>query len=290
LVALLPMNLFLAASLSADAPADCYAVLLLALVLRGLWNEDRLDWMHVLSMTTLCILLAFVKLPYVPLTGLVLLIPASRLGGLRKKLLFCGASVGLAFIVTLLWSSVVKSLYSPIHGANAPEQMTLLMEHPWTFPELAVRSFKIHFFGVAESFIGEFGFLDTQLPTWIYFTYPFALIGIALFDSENGGVLSGIQRGWIGLICLGSWALIMLSMFLTWTPPGENVIEGVQGRYFLPIAVPMLLVLFYNKRFKITNPGVLAFLYTLYSIVVLVFACMTLYARFFGSSIRSGPF
>ena len=39
---------------------------------------------------------------------------------------------------------------------------------------------------------------------------------------------------------LGSAELIFLSLYVTWTPVGMDRIDGVQGRYFIPL-LPMLL-------------------------------------------------
>jgi uncharacterized membrane protein len=285
LVALLPMNLFLAASLSADAAADGIVSLLFAFVLRAVWQEKVLTWAHMLAITLLCVLLAFVKLPYVPLTALVLLIPIARFNGLRNKLLFCGGTIGLSFIAVLIWSAAIKGLYTPLHGANAPEQMVLLKSNFWAFPALAVRSFMIHRNGIVMSFMGHFGFLDTLLPVWVYYTYPVMLTTVALFDSGHDGSISRMQRCWIGLLCVGVFFLVELSMYLTWTPPGKQIIEGVQGRYFLPIAVPTLLALFYNQRFSTSKKRLFALSITFYSLVVLTVMCWTVYNRYFGPAV-----
>jgi uncharacterized membrane protein len=31
------------------------------------------------------------------------------------------------------------------------------------------------------------------------------------------------------------------TLYLTFTPVGKNIIEGVQGRYFLPLAAPLVM-------------------------------------------------
>ncbi|MHC4290787.1 MAG: DUF2142 domain-containing protein [Planctomycetota bacterium] len=280
LVALLPMNLFLAASLSADAPQDSISLLLFALVLRALWQRQTLSWAHMLAIVLLCVLLAFVKQIYFPLTGLVLLIPADRFSGLRNKLLFCITAIGLSFLACLLWSIAIKGLYTPLHGANAPEQLSLLIADPWNFIGILIDSIEEHWGGYMASFIGILGFLDTPLPKWIYYSYPFVLIGIALFDRGCGESLDGKQRLWIIAICIGVFLLIQFSMYLTWTEPGKEIIEGVQGRYFLPIAMPMLLALFYNRKFESPAGSLGPLIVMAYSTTVLIATCLCLYHRY----------
>ena len=41
--------------------------------------------------------------------------------------------------------------------------------------------------------------------------------------------------------------LILLSMLIAWTPISSQFIEGVSGRYFIPVMLPILSVLQNNK-------------------------------------------
>jgi uncharacterized membrane protein len=280
LVALLPMNLYLAASLSADASQNSISLLLFALVLWALWQKQILSWATMLIITLLCVFLAFAKQTYFPLTGLVLLIPAGRFGGLRNKQLFCVTVIGLSFMACLLWSYIIKGLYTPLHEANAPEQLSLLMADPWDFVKILIDSIQEHSRGYVATFVGILGFLDTPLPNWIYYSYPFVLIGTALFDRGCGEPMDKKQRLWVIAVCIGVFLLVQLSMYLTWTKPGAEIIEGVQGRYFLPITVPMLLALFYNRKCKSPVGSLGPLIISTYPTVVLVATCLCLYDRY----------
>jgi uncharacterized membrane protein len=50
-----------------------------------------------------------------------------------------------------------------------------------------------------------------------------------------------MQRLLAAVVAIASIVSIELSEYISWTAVGANVIEGVQGRYFIPIA-PLLLV------------------------------------------------
>jgi len=39
---------------------------------------------------------------------------------------------------------------------------------------------------------------------------------------------------------------ILIALYLSWTPVGYYLMEGVQGRYFIAMA-PLLFLLFYNR-------------------------------------------
>jgi uncharacterized membrane protein len=45
------------------------------------------------------------------------------------------------------------------------------------------------------------------------------------------------RQGIVFAAVLASVGLIFLLEYLTWTPLGSPVVEGVQGRYFMPLAV-----------------------------------------------------
>ncbi|MHC5143727.1 MAG: DUF2142 domain-containing protein [Planctomycetota bacterium] len=283
LVALLPRSLFQAASLSADGPTNAIAMLLTALILCAIFDPEEtlgkgLFWMIIL----LSVLLSVSKQVYLPLVGLVLLIPAGKFNGWRKKIFFCGCVIGAAVLATGLWSMVIRNLYTPYNGANAPEQLALLMARPWIFPVIAVKSFMVSWVGLFVSFIGVLGFLDVWLPNWVYFTYPFGLLAAALFDANCKEPLNGLKRCWILLICIISFFLIELSMYLTWTQPGAPIVCGVHGRYFIPLAIPALLALFYNRKLAFFNRPILLLAVFLYLFAVLTASCWALYIRYYG--------
>ena len=201
---------------------------------------------------------------------------------MRGKLFFCGIAFSLAFVATGLWSMMIRNLYIPVHGANAPEQLSLLMADPWDFVKIVIDTLEEYWRGYILSFVGILGFLDTMLPSWIYYSYPLVLAGTALFDRGCGQSMNEKQRLWIIAICIGVFLLIHLSMYLIWTKPGEEIIEGVQGRHFLPIAVPMLLALFYNRKYE-SPVGLLGpLIISAYSTTVLIATCLTLFARYYG--------
>jgi uncharacterized membrane protein len=230
----------------------------------------------------LSVLLSVSKQVYLPLVGLVLLIPAGKFNGWRKKIFFCGSVIGAAVLATGLWSMVVRNLYTPYNGADAPEQISFLMSRPWIFPVIVIKSFMVSWKGLFVSFIGVLGFLDVWLPNWVYFTYPFALLAAALFDANCKEPLNGLKRSWILLICIGSFVLIELSMYLTWTQPGAPIVCGVHGRYFIPLAIPVLLAVLYNRKLALFKRPVFPLVISLYSFVVLTASCWAVYVRYYG--------
>ena len=59
-------------------------------------------------------------------------------------------------------------------------------------------------------------------------------------------------KTWMFLLMLVSIAMIFMSMLLAFTTKDAAFIEGLQGRYFLPIA-PLLYLSLENKRLQRTH-------------------------------------
>lgn len=282
LVALLPMNLALASSLSADASTNAAVLILIAIILRiTLINDDSIKEWHRILITVLCIFLSLAKQAYFPLTGLIFLIPTFRFGCLRDKLVFCGAVILGALIVTMFWSSTTKGLFVTFIRGNAPQQMALLLENPWKFPGIMIDSIGMQWRSCAFAWIGILGFLDTWLPKWIYWSYPFVLLLAVLLDKDQASGLGWPQKIWIACIIFAVFVLIDLSLYIIWTPPGADTVHGVQGRYFLPLVIPGLLI-FSNQKFKRPSLPWAPLAATGYSVAVLTATCLTVFARFYG--------
>ncbi|MHC4783842.1 MAG: DUF2142 domain-containing protein [Planctomycetota bacterium] len=283
LVALLPRNLFQAASLSADGPTNAIALLLTALILHSMFSKEPSLRKWVLwTILLLSVLLSMAKQVYLPLVGLVFLVPVEKFNGWRSKLIFCGCVIAAAVLATGMWSMMIRGFYTPWKEANAPEQMALILARPWVFPIIAVNSFLKCWGSLVFSFIGVLGFLDVFLPKWIYYTYPFLLIAAAMFDGSCKEPVNGLKRSWILLVCIAVFFLIELSMYLVWTKPGASLVEGVHGRYFIPLVIPALLATVYNRRLKGLEIPLIPLTMSLYLFGVLSAACWAVYARYYG--------
>jgi len=81
-----------------------------------------------------------------------------------------------------------------------------------------------------------------------FFAVLFYLTGLLVLLLRRPGERCPMGAGarlWCGLLILGVFLLTAGAMLVSWTTPGAPVIEGIQGRYFLPV-LPLLLMLFEN--------------------------------------------
>jgi len=122
-----------------------------------------------------------------------------------------------------------------------------------------------------KPFIGVLGFLDTELPSWLYNSITLFLgITLMIVACKNNTLLYK-QKIMIGVVILISAIMIFFLLWLSWTKIDSDIIEGVQGRYFIPIVFGLALVVS-GSFFKcqIMNKG----LNILFKLIFFIWVCM----------------
>lgn len=136
-----------------------------------------------------------------------------------------------------------------------------------------------------RSFIGQFGWLDVEMEWWIY---PVIMLIISYFFMK---LLSDIKKSslawWqlvvLGLILWGYIGMVFLGMYLWWTPAALGVIEGIQGRYFLPI-FPLMLFWLTELIVKIGKKQVRKILLIIMIVTTMASLSWSVYGRYYDYS------
>jgi len=291
LIALLPMSLFINTSMSADVVTNSLSFILIAHILK-LSYSDFFSIPSFVITSIIIILLASAKLVYTPIVLLLLLIPKENFYNKRTYYFQLIALFIISFGTVLFWSKIMNSLYIPysmynaqfrdtatlIQCADMHEQMQYILSHGLYLFYVFVNSMKHSFDMYFQGYIGTFGWLDTSLPIWfIYLSYTILFI-VALSDGCKSISLKLNRKIILFLCLLIIISLVLLSQHLTWDCVGGDIIQTIQGRYFIP-AFPLLFMLFYNSKFnnsKIVIPVVIVF-----SFFSLLFTINTLYTRYY---------
>lgn len=252
----LPMTVWLAGSCNQDGLLIAVAVLALALLTR---SDGRGFW----AGTALLAVLALQKPPFAALMLLPLIAPAAAGRPWRPR---AGAAV-LVALPAALWSVAVMRHVSvpllpgaPYHpgplwpgdpsrifrSAIPGAQMAVVLHHPLAVARLCVTETIRQIPVFRLELIGILGSIEIRLPAWLYSLFSLGLL------SAMGELIAG-TRGTAGLriagrvtaafAALGCAVLILLVQYLTWTPVGFARIDGVQGRYFIPLLPVLILIL-----------------------------------------------
>jgi len=227
----IPMVVHQATEVSYDVFLLCLAPLILAVFLRVLKYKNFWRWFGLLIFLTLLFVLA--KSGYY----LMLLLPLKVIWARYKnEIIDRPWIVGLLILMTiplLLWTgNFLKSgaggdVYQLQIIKRDPMQVWRILSDTWE----AKRDFYI------KGMFGYFGWLDYEFDLYQY------LIIFGILVAILGNVISKIKKpmvdwlGWvmIGGIILGTYILIEMGFLMQWTVVGSTVVEGVQGRYLLPL-------------------------------------------------------
>lgn len=239
LLALAPMAVFQAASASGDAMAMGLTLLAAAWFLRIL-GQTRPLWIWELALLiVLTAGLALVKPPYAIMVVLFAAIPSSKFVSRKQRWWFILTLTLVAAFLVTGWMLIAHGLYLPSNpgiSVDPTAQLDYILQNPTRY----LRAVLITHVTTASDqllvqFVGVLGWLDTPIPLWAVGLY-YSLFLLALSPPQRALLPSRSQR----LFALGLWLvaveIIDVLLYLTWTPVGNVRIEGLQGRYYLPLA------------------------------------------------------
>jgi uncharacterized membrane protein len=159
----------------------------------------------------------------------------------------------LSAFVLLLWSCFGAENYNYI-----PQQLDYInqegysigyfLAHPLELFSIVFATFKKYGFFYIYSCVGEYlGWLDLNMPHSVTLIFVILLFIYSMVHIENENELSQKFRILFLTVSVITIAAVFAGMLLSWSPVSGGCIEGVQGRYFIPCLLIIVLVLQINK-------------------------------------------
>ncbi len=229
----LPMSLAQAASMSQDALMFPIAALGAAIATRSLRERDG----NVYDFALMCLLLALLATGRVTYGTLALVPLVVPMAPLRARV--CGAVV--IGISSLGWSWLASHftlVQYGLSGADASGQVHYLLSHPAEVFSIAANTMRYQIGLYLESFVGRLGWLDVILPP-PYVQLAWAVLIAAAYASIVTGIVTRARcyAGAIVALALASSVVALFAaLYVSWTPVGNFIVDGIQGRYFIPLA------------------------------------------------------
>ena len=241
-IMLMPMSLYMGASLSYDATLlGCY-YLMLALLTRTEW-DDRTALGYALA----CVFANGTK-PYINLLWVVLPLVVRksewkvRLNRAVCTVLTLAGSLALTLGVEQ-YGTLLRHNYGTIArqggtAVNGGEQLLFVLKNPLRYIAVLLGTLYEN-----NGFIGQlglFGWKDMPVA-FISLTAPLVLLGAVLLCTPAADALGRRRTGWLGVFGLVYAVGAMTAMYITYTPVGMVRIVGLQTRYFLPVWLLLVL-------------------------------------------------
>lgn len=241
MLVLMPMTMLEATAITADSLVIALAFLLIAYILRLALNKNNLTKKDFIILLVLGVLISLTKSIYILLFLLFLLIPVDNFVNNKNKYGIFSLLIIPISLLSLFWGLLTNNLYrSYLTNWSLMSQITFIEHNPLHFLIIILTTFINHFMFYLGYFVGL-----TFIPSIISLTYFLILILVALLDKNELKI--NLNHKLISLITIIIFVFsIMTYEYLTWNPTGNAYVNGIQGRYFIPIA-PLFLLLFYNK-------------------------------------------
>jgi hypothetical protein len=241
-VLLLPMSVALYSSVTQDGAMIVTAALAAALIGRSLVEGRTMSRAELLGASACLLAVGIAKPPYM-LLALALLLARTERPGLRWQAVAAVGALALGWHL-LMALKVQTPIYRPDAVIDAGGQARYLLHHPLAVPTVAFKTLA-HGGGeyVAQT-IGVLGWLDTLLPKPFYGAAIVVLVLAGWLTARSSdGRVSWPLIGLLAVTAVG----IFGAFYIAYTPVAAPYVEGVQGRYLLPLAA-MLPLAFANGR------------------------------------------
>jgi uncharacterized membrane protein len=237
---LCPMSLYLFGSIASDGVMIAGAAFLMARLARLEAQRDRpVDLWEQIIILVLAGLLALAKPVYLPFAGVALFLVVPRLSSPRSKLLYCAATIVCCLLPAVIWFRVASALYAPADGdvpVNPLAQAHHIVGAPLDFLALVVHTIRVQYVVNFQWMVGTLGWGDTPMPRWFYSAFGYGILACLVLESDGAKKIGWPLRTVMVGAALASVLLIYVAQYASWNPPGsQNPIEGIEGRYFLPL-------------------------------------------------------
>lgn len=266
LIALMPQTLFLAASCSYDVFVFTSCFLFTALVFRCAYDKNK-QVVTKSDIIALCItgsLVALCKYVYIPMLLMLLLIPKEKFSNMKRKVKSIAVVVCASFAVLGLWLVIFKlsthGMAPEQYAALQKEQLSYILKNPIKYCVVMLYDIFYNRSLYLSGFVARPGWADVYVPMSLILIYFFFIILSAFFE-KFPHKLQNKNRLILFAALVVSYALIATGEYVSWTVRPDvgtvkgNLILGVQGRYFIPVALMGAFILAnrFSSKLKISE-------------------------------------
>ena len=241
---LMPMTISQIASTSQDA--TCFAAAALCVAMLSQLDFDlpkNKRRMLLLASSLLLVVIGVAKPPWIGMS-LFFLYYAFKFRTEKSYLLECSFAFLGSFFAVLVWVLYLAKFVSVpfgVDGIDYREQVLFILQSPFEWLKIFVNSWQQRGFYWSTIFMANLGHLDTPFP------YPYyGLTALTLLFSLAWGYLAEKKACLTSMLknLLGPLIIILVTVvglgaviYIMWTPLHHPRLEGIHGRYLIPVAL-----------------------------------------------------
>lgn len=250
-IAMLPISIQEGVSLAPDALAISLSCFLISYVLKLKYgNQEKIKNKDLVILSVSSIICCLCKIVYFPIVLFVFILPFDKFKSKKDKYIKLFILLITCLIINGLWTMyATRYLAETNPGVNSTEQMKYVLTNPFSYLVTLFRTIKNNMFEYGFELCGRrLSLLDVDVGR-LYPTLAFlVLIYLTIKNRVRENFISKRIIYLSLLIIILVVGLIFTSLYIQWTPLKNKVIEGPQGRYFIPILMLVPIIFMRSKE------------------------------------------
>ena len=250
-IALLPMTLQEAMSLSPDAMTIGTSIALISMILYFRNGENRkLETKDFVILSALVVALSLCKIVYLPLCFLIFLIPKECFKSSKQKYVFCCIISLIVIILNLTWLKISSGYLDAFsERSNSTEQLQYILSNPIRYILIIFATIDSFTFSYLDQLVGHSLGKFNVTTSSVICVISLGILAYLIFKvaKKKDYIFEVKEKIFILLMALGTIGLMFTSLYMQWTAVASPTIDGIQGRYFIPL-LPVFAMLFLTKK------------------------------------------
>lgn len=246
ILAFIPIAIEGFTTLSADGMLISVCYYFIAYILSIIENREKINIKDYIIITILGIFIALSKIVYIPIIGLLILIPESKFKSKKDKIVKISIIIPILLLINIIWLKIAGSYLDVFTEGKSLDQIAFILSNPFRYIQTILYSVEQNGINWVLQLFGRDMIHNEVIVNNIIPIILMIITIITVFNdnyNEDKKITNIIT---ILAIIITIISLILTSIYIQWTYYGSEMIHGVQGRYFLPI---LPLILFIIKKF-----------------------------------------
>jgi uncharacterized membrane protein len=247
-VALIPTAIFQASTVTADNILIGLVLLFFALFCRIILDNSK-NKKLLYSLALVAMLLPLVKVNYVFISLAFLLVPNNFFASKRLALIYKTVTLVIMVVTSVAWTQITKVTSAstisqrPDHILIVPtDQISFILHNPFGFIFASLKSIILYGDTYYQQLLFTISGNTVVIPIILTVILSFILVFLALYARSE---LLNMRKQiiFLGIGAIISISTIFAALYVAFTPTGWFFVDGIQGRYFTPLLIPLIILI-----------------------------------------------